>query len=103
MAFFVTIVTDNLTRVAAVGAAPLFLTVVGVSGIDSNSRCGAFSGTTILFILVIVLLLLFPSLFGGLSAIGALRSWGLKFLRSGLRFFDPWVFHRLAMGTDFRF
>ena len=49
----------------------------------------------------LLLLLLFPSLLGGLSAIGALKSWGLLFLRLGFRFFDPWVFHGLALDTSF--
>ena len=101
MAFFVTIVTDNLAEVAAIGAVPLLLTVVGVGGIDPNGRCGAFLGTTVPFILAIVLLLLFSSFLGGLSAIRALRSWGLRFLRSGLRFLDLWILHWLALDTGF--
>ena len=74
MAYFLTIVTNNLAWVTMVGAILLLFTVVGVGGIDPNGRCGAFSGTTILFILAIVLLLLLPKLLGGLSAIRALRS-----------------------------
>ena len=101
MAFFVTIVTDNFARVAAIGAVLLLLTVVSVGDIDPSGRYGAFSSTTVPFILAIVLLLLLPSLLGGLSAIRALRSWGLRFLRSGLRFLNRWVLHRLALGTDF--
>ena len=101
MAFFVTIVIDDLAEVAAIGAVFLLFTIVNVGGIDPSGRYGAFSGTTISFILAIVLLLLFSSLLGGLSVIGALTSWGLRFLRSGLRFFDPWVLHQLALGTSF--
>ena len=74
MAFFVTIVTDDLAGVAAVEAVPLLLTVVGISSIDPSGQYGAFSGTTVPFISAIVLLLLLPSLLGGLSAIRALRS-----------------------------
>ena len=77
MAFFVTIVTDNLAGVKAVGVVFLLFTVVGVGGIDPSGRYGAFLGTTIPFILAIVLLLLLPSFFEGLSAIKALKSWGL--------------------------
>ena len=101
MAFFVIIVTDNLAGVAAVKPVPLFLTVVGVGGIEPSGRYEAFSGMTIPFILAIVLLLLLPSLLGGLSAIRALRSWSPQFLRSGLKFFDPWVLHRLPLGAGF--
>ena len=75
MAFFVTIVTDNLAGVAVVGAVFLLFTFVSVGGIDPNARCAAFSGTTIPFISAMVLLLLFPKLLGGLSTPIALRSW----------------------------
>ena len=101
MAFFVTIVTNNLAGVAAVGTVLLLLTVVGIGSIDPSGRCGAFSGTTIPFISAIVLLLLLLSLLKGLSAIRALKSWRLRFLRSGLRFFNFWVLYQLALDTGF--
>ena len=101
MFFFVTIITDDLAGVAAVGAVLLFLTVVGISGIHPSSQCGAFSGTTIPFISAIVLLLLFPKLLVGVSAIGALRSWHFQFLRSELRFLNYWVLYWLGLGTSF--
>ena len=63
MAFFITIVTDNLAGVAAVEASPLLFTIVGVGGIDPSGRCGAFLGTTIPSISAIALLLLLLSLF----------------------------------------
>ena len=50
---------------------------------------------------LILLLFLLLSLLGGFRAIGALRSWGLRFLRLELRFFDSWVFHCLALSTGF--
>ena len=77
MVFFVTIITDDLTGVAAVGAVPLLFTFVGVGGIDPSGQCEAFSSTTIPLISAIVLFLLLSSLFRGLSAIKALKSWGL--------------------------
>ena len=89
MAFFVTIVTDNLAGVLAVEAILLLFIVVGVGGINPNGQYGDFLGMTIPSILAIVLFLLFPSLLGGLSTIEALKSWGLQILRSGLRFLDP--------------
>ena len=89
MTFFIIIVTDNLANVAAVGAVFLLLTIVSIGDIDPSGRCGAFFGTTIAFISAIVLLLLLTKLLGGLSAIRALKSWYLRFLRSGLRFLDP--------------
>ena len=101
MAFFVTIVTDNFARIAAVEAVLLLLTVVDIGNIDPSGRCRAFSCITIPFILAIVLLLLVSSLLGGLSAIKALKSWGLQFLRSGFKFLDPRVLHWLGLGTDF--
>ena len=78
MAFFVTIITNNLAGAAAVGAVLLFLTVIGIGAINSSGQCRAFSGMTISFILAIVLLFLLPSLLEGLSVL--LKSWCLWFL-----------------------
>ena len=58
----------------------------------------SFSVTSLPFLFF---LLLFLSLLGGLSAIEALKSWGLLFLGIRLRFFDPWVFHWLALDIGF--
>ena len=103
MAFFIIIVIDDFAWVATVGAVLLLLTFVGVGGIDPRGRYGAFLGMTIPFILAIVLLLLLPSFLGVLTAFRALRSWGLQFLRSELRFLDLWVLHWLALGTYFAY
>ena len=51
----------------------------------------------------LLLLLLFPSLLKDLSAMGALKSWRFLFLGPGLRFFDVWVLHWLALGIGFSF
>ena len=63
IAFFVTIVTDDLAGVAAIRALFLFFTVVGLSGINFSGQYGTFLGTTIFSALAIILFLLFPSLF----------------------------------------
>ena len=102
----VTILTNGLSgiflRLSASTSTSTRLAFQGVCCINSSGRGGILRR----FFLVVSLpflffLLLFASLLGGLSAIGVLRSCGLLFLGPGLRFFNPWVFHWLTLGTGF--
>ena len=68
MVFFVIIVINNFAGVAAVTTVFLLLTLVGIDGIDPSGRCSAFLGMKIFFILAIIFLLVFPSLFEGAGA-----------------------------------
>ena len=100
MAFFVTIVTDDLAKVF-LRLKPFIATQMACWSchwINLEGRSGVLRLLT--SILLILLLLLFPSLLGGLSAIGALMSWSLWFLRL-FWFFNPWVFYWLAIGASF--
>ena len=49
-------------------------------GVDPGGRVGIFLSLAIFFIPLVVLFLLFPSLFGGLHAVKALKSWSFLFL-----------------------
>ena len=59
-----------------------------VSRIVPSGWDGALVRLSALISLVFLLFLLL-NLFGSLTAIGALKSWGFQFLSPGLRFLDP--------------
>ena len=52
----------------------------GSFGVDPGGRGGTFLSPAISFIPSVVLFLLLPSLLGGVSVLGTLRSLGLRFL-----------------------
>ena len=103
VSLFATVPTGDLAWVSTVGAVSFALFFASAGTIGPSGWGGilrpSFLVTPLSFLLLLFLL---PSLLGGLSVIGrTLKSWGLRFLRPGLRFFDPWVLHRLALSTGF--
>ena len=79
------------------GIAPRGVSCISHGG-RSNILRSFFSVASLLFLFLLLFCL---SLFGGLSAIGALRSWGFLFLGPVLTFFDLWILYWLASSTGF--
>ena len=106
MTLLVTIITNGLSRIflKPLASTSTFTKVAlqRVVCINREDQSGIlrpfFFVESFPFLLLFLLLL---SLLRGLSTIGALRSWSILFLGPGHRFFNPWLFHWLALGTGF--
>ena len=106
MTLLVTIITNGLSTIFLKPSNSTFtstkIALWGVYFINPGGRGGILRPFfLVVFLLFLLFLLLLPSLLRGLSVIKVLKSWGLLFLGSGLRFFDPQVLYWLPLGTGF--
>ena len=106
MTLLVTIVTNGLSGIflrpsvstpTSIGVTPQVVYCINLGGQGGILR-PSFLVTPLPFLFFLLLL---PSLLGDLSAIRALRSYGLLFLGPGLMFLDLWVLYWLTMGIGF--
>ena len=96
VSLFAIILADDLTTI--------FLGSRLVCKDVSQIAPGAWGGALLRLLtsmLLILLLFFFPSLLGGFSSIGVLKSWGFQFLSPGLSFFGLWVLYGLVLGSGF--
>ena len=101
VALWVTIVTNDLAKffLRLRPLIAIWIASRGICSIYRNDRGGVLK--LLPAIPLIIFFLFFLSLFRGLSAVEALKSWGLRFLRPKLRFLNSYVLHWLALGTGF--